>query len=274
MDARRRADRLDQSARRGRPDAPYPSVRIGGVDRADVAKTVRMVRVTCRYGGSRRYFVCPGVVNGVPCGRRVTKLHLSGRHSCAGIVTGSATPARARTRRIAPYATPTRSGSASVAILAWPHHSRRGRKACGGEPKSACVPAPSPPRCRPTKPSPVAPNAWPMARLRRNRSLTFGRTRGCVGLFQRATPTSAISRSSSRLLIHRRQCPRDHGSILAKQAHHRASSCSTVNEGDYRPSGYDGGSLARGRFRPEALTGCVQGARRGGNIAKPQRGRA
>ena len=28
----------------------------------------------CRFGGARPYFVCPGVVNGIACGRRVTKL--------------------------------------------------------------------------------------------------------------------------------------------------------------------------------------------------------
>jgi hypothetical protein len=29
----------------------------------------------CRFGGVRTYFICPGVVNGVTCGRRVAKLH-------------------------------------------------------------------------------------------------------------------------------------------------------------------------------------------------------
>ena len=46
-------------------------VRIGGGDWEDVAETVRIVRVACRFGGARPYFVCPGVVNGVACGRRV-----------------------------------------------------------------------------------------------------------------------------------------------------------------------------------------------------------
>ena len=55
-------------------------VRIGGGDWEDVAETVRIVRVACRFGGARPYFVCPGVVNGVACGRRVAKLHLSGRY--------------------------------------------------------------------------------------------------------------------------------------------------------------------------------------------------
>ena len=38
-------------------------------------ETVRIVRVPCRFGGTRPYFICPGVVNGIPCGRRVVKLH-------------------------------------------------------------------------------------------------------------------------------------------------------------------------------------------------------
>ena len=55
-------------------------VRIGGGDWEDVAETVRIVRVACRFGGARPYFICPGVVNGVPCGRRVAKLHGPGRY--------------------------------------------------------------------------------------------------------------------------------------------------------------------------------------------------
>ena len=55
-------------------------VRIGDGDWEDVAETVGIVRIGCRYGGSRPFFVCPGIVNGVPCGRRVAKLHGSGRY--------------------------------------------------------------------------------------------------------------------------------------------------------------------------------------------------
>jgi len=55
-------------------------VRIAGGDWEDVEETVRIVRAPCRYGGARPYFICPGVVNGVPCGRRVVKLHGSGRY--------------------------------------------------------------------------------------------------------------------------------------------------------------------------------------------------
>src|SRR5262245_11227046 len=54
--------------------------RIGGADWEDVAETVRIVRVCCRFGGTRPYFICPGVVNGIACGRRVAKLYGPGRY--------------------------------------------------------------------------------------------------------------------------------------------------------------------------------------------------
>jgi hypothetical protein len=54
-------------------------VRIGG-DWENVAETVRIVRVPCPFGGARAYFICPGVVNGIACGRRVAKLHGPGRY--------------------------------------------------------------------------------------------------------------------------------------------------------------------------------------------------
>lgn len=41
---------------------------------------VPLVWVPCRFGGERPYFVCPGVVNGVPCRRRVLKLYGAGRY--------------------------------------------------------------------------------------------------------------------------------------------------------------------------------------------------
>ncbi len=55
-------------------------VRVGGGEWEDVAETVLIVRVACRFGGARPYFICPGVVNGVACGRRVAKLHGPGRY--------------------------------------------------------------------------------------------------------------------------------------------------------------------------------------------------
>ena len=50
-------------------------VRRPGCDWDDVSETVRVVRAACTLGGSRAYFICPGVVDGRACGRRVAKLH-------------------------------------------------------------------------------------------------------------------------------------------------------------------------------------------------------
>ena len=55
-------------------------VRVGGGEWEDVAETVRIVRIACRFGGTRPYFICPGVVNGIACGRRVAKLYGPGRY--------------------------------------------------------------------------------------------------------------------------------------------------------------------------------------------------
>jgi len=55
-------------------------VRVGGGEWEDVVETVRIVRVPCRFGGARPYFICPGIVNGIACGRRVAKLHGPGRY--------------------------------------------------------------------------------------------------------------------------------------------------------------------------------------------------
>jgi hypothetical protein len=55
-------------------------VRIVSGEWADVAETVRIVHLPCRFGGARPYFICPGVVNGIVCGRRVAKLYGPGRY--------------------------------------------------------------------------------------------------------------------------------------------------------------------------------------------------
>lgn len=52
----------------------------GGGDWQDVGESVRIVRATCRYGGTRPYFICPGIVNGRACGRRVVKVYQAGRY--------------------------------------------------------------------------------------------------------------------------------------------------------------------------------------------------
>jgi hypothetical protein len=55
-------------------------VRIGGGDWDNVDESVRIVHIACRYGGTRPYFICPGMANGKACGRRVAKLYLGGRY--------------------------------------------------------------------------------------------------------------------------------------------------------------------------------------------------
>jgi hypothetical protein len=55
-------------------------VRLNGGEWEDVAEAVRIVRLPCRYGGARPYFVCPGIVNGIVCSRRVAKLYGPGRY--------------------------------------------------------------------------------------------------------------------------------------------------------------------------------------------------
>jgi len=55
-------------------------VRVAGGEWESIEEPVRIVRVPCRFGGARPYFICPGVVNGIACGRRVAKLHGPGRY--------------------------------------------------------------------------------------------------------------------------------------------------------------------------------------------------
>jgi hypothetical protein len=46
-------------------------VHIGGGEWENVTETVDLVRMPCRFGGTRPYFICPGVA----CGQRVAKLY-------------------------------------------------------------------------------------------------------------------------------------------------------------------------------------------------------
>ena len=57
----------------------YP-VRVGGGEWEDMAETIPIVHLRCRFGGSRAYFICPGPGDGTECGRRITKMHLSHRY--------------------------------------------------------------------------------------------------------------------------------------------------------------------------------------------------
>jgi hypothetical protein len=54
-------------------------VRQYGGDWNNVQQAVRLGFTTCHFGGSRPWFVCPGIANGVRCGRRVGKLYAAGR---------------------------------------------------------------------------------------------------------------------------------------------------------------------------------------------------
>lgn len=56
------------------------SYRLSGEEWQSVEEPVPIVRVPCRFGGTRPYFICPGVVNGIACGRRVVKLYGPGRY--------------------------------------------------------------------------------------------------------------------------------------------------------------------------------------------------
>ena len=67
---------------RATPDAlqlSYRHRRNGG-EWQDIEERVPVVRVRCRFGGTRPYFVCPGVVSGKACGRRVVKLYGADRY--------------------------------------------------------------------------------------------------------------------------------------------------------------------------------------------------
>ena len=46
----------------------------------DVKEHVLVVRNPCRFGGTRPFFICPSVMNGVVCGRRVVKLFAHGKY--------------------------------------------------------------------------------------------------------------------------------------------------------------------------------------------------
>ena len=53
--------------------------RLGDEPWREIEDDIPLVRVPCRYGGARPYFLCPGGGGGRACGRRVAKLWLIGR---------------------------------------------------------------------------------------------------------------------------------------------------------------------------------------------------
>jgi hypothetical protein len=55
-------------------------IRQYGGDWEDVKQTAHLAYSDCNYGGQRVYVICPGVVNGRSCGRRVGKLFSGGKY--------------------------------------------------------------------------------------------------------------------------------------------------------------------------------------------------
>ncbi len=51
-----------------------------GAEWEDVQEAVPLEWTPCNFGGERPWFVCPGVVNGVVCGRRVVILYGPGKY--------------------------------------------------------------------------------------------------------------------------------------------------------------------------------------------------
>jgi hypothetical protein len=56
------------------------AMRVGDGECEDIAETLSIVHLCCRFGGSRAYFICPGPRDGTDCGRRISKVYLSGRY--------------------------------------------------------------------------------------------------------------------------------------------------------------------------------------------------
>jgi hypothetical protein len=51
-----------------------------GEEWQDIEQSTPIVWMACRFGGARPYFVCPGIVNGIVCGRRAAKLYGAGTY--------------------------------------------------------------------------------------------------------------------------------------------------------------------------------------------------
>ena len=113
----------------------------------------------CRFGGERPYFICPGVVNGIACGRRVAKLHGSGRYflcrHCYRLA--HASQSEGGWDRMLRRANKIRQRLGGDPGMAAPFPPKP--RACGGGPTSDCSNTPSTPRCAPTKPLKFKPSA-------------------------------------------------------------------------------------------------------------------
>ena len=86
------AARIGLRAEEGRVQLSY-RVQVDRGEWQDIEESIPLMWQPCRFGGRRPYFVCPGVVNGVPCRRRVEKLYKVGRdflcRHCHGLSYGS-----------------------------------------------------------------------------------------------------------------------------------------------------------------------------------------
>ncbi len=54
--------------------------RVDDGDWQHVEQVVPIIRIPCRFGGSRPYFICPGLGSGDTCGLRVLKLYNGGKY--------------------------------------------------------------------------------------------------------------------------------------------------------------------------------------------------
>ena len=54
--------------------------RSSGGEWENIKEPIHVVRNPCRLGGTRPYFICPGVINGAVCGRRVVMLYADGKY--------------------------------------------------------------------------------------------------------------------------------------------------------------------------------------------------
>jgi len=78
----RNGEKIGSVAVRAERDQLYLDYRVrigGGGEWEDVVQTVHLVRIPCRYGRERTYFLCPGRL-GSACGRRAGKLYGAGRY--------------------------------------------------------------------------------------------------------------------------------------------------------------------------------------------------
>ena len=84
--------RIGYSAEQGRLTLSYRFQRYGG-EWESIKEAVHLSHADCHYGNQRPYFLCPGILNGRHCGRRVGKLFLVGRYflcrHCYGIAYAS-----------------------------------------------------------------------------------------------------------------------------------------------------------------------------------------